>query len=179
MQILLQRIQYHSDQQAFKQFYQLTFFKLYRFAYTYVQSKENAEEIVNDVFLNIWQKRDTLHTIVNIDVYLYVAVKNASLNYLRSNKQKTPLSINDLNVCHLESNFNSESLLTNHELQNRLQTAIRQLPPRCRLVFQLIKQDGLSYKEVAAILDISIKTVDTQLYLALKKLTHILHPVWA
>lgn len=179
MQILLQRIQYHDDQQAFKQFYQQTFFKLYQFAYTYIQCKESAEEIVNDVFLNIWQKRNILHTIDNIQVYLYVAVKNASLNYLRSNKQKIPLSLNELNICHLESNLHSESLLITRELQNRLQAAIEQLPPRCRLIFQLIKQDGLSYKEVAAILDISVKTVDTQLYLALKKLAHILQPVWA
>jgi RNA polymerase sigma-70 factor (ECF subfamily) len=72
-----------------------------------------------------------------------------------------------------------ESLLITRELQTRVQEAIDQLPPRCKLIFKLIKEDGLSYKEVAAILEISVKTVDAQLCLAFKKLALILQPVWA
>lgn len=178
MELLLEKIQYHNDQQAFKQFYQLLFFKLYQFAYSYVHSKENAEEVVNDVFLNLWQKRTTLYTISNINVYLYVAVKNASLNYLRKNIQTLPLSIDDLTVHHIHLAPNPESILINHELQSRIRQAIDQLPPRCKIIFKLIKEDGLSYKEVASILEISVKTVDAQLYIALKKLSHILQPAW-
>jgi len=178
MQLLLQRIQYHDDQQAFKQFYQLLFFKLYQFSYSYVQSKENAEEVVNDVFLSIWQKRDTLHTIININVYLYVAVKNASLNCLRKNKLRLPVSIDDLSTDHIHLASNPESLLITHELEMHIREAIESLPPRCKIIFKLIKEDGLSYKDVSAILEISVKTVDTQLYLALKKLSRILQPAF-
>lgn len=178
MQLLLQRIQYHNDQQAFKQFYQLLFFKLYQFSYSYVQSKENAEEVVNDVFLSIWQKRDTLHTITNIHVYLYVAVKNASLNCLRKNNLRLPVSIDDLSTDHIRLTSNPESLLITHELEMHIREAIESLPPRCKIIFKLIKEDGLSYKDVSAILEISVKTVDTQLYLALKKLNRILQPAF-
>jgi RNA polymerase sigma-70 factor (ECF subfamily) len=126
----------------------------------------------------LWQKRDTLDTISNINVYLYVAVKHASLNELRKKKIAGPLSLNELTVHHLHLVSNPESLFITHELQNRVRSAIEQLPPQCKLIFKLVKEDGLSYKEVAAILNISVKTVDTQLYLALKKLSKWLLPVW-
>lgn len=179
MEILLQKIQYQDDQSAFKQFYHLFFFKLYQFAYSYVHSKESAEELVNDVFLNFWQKRETADTIKNINVYLYVAVKNASLNWLRKNKAGLQVSIDDLTVHHIHLAPNPELLLITRELQSHIGEAIEQLPPRCKIIFKLIKEDGLSYKEVASILEISVKTVDTQLYIALKKLAIILQPVLA
>lgn len=178
MEPLLQKIQFENDQQAFRQLYESLFFRLYQFAFAYVHVKENAEEIVNDVFLGLWQKRGTLDTISNINVFLYVSVKNASLNYLRKNNKVTPISIDDLAVHHLRVTSNPETLLVTHELQACVQTAIEQLPPRCRLIFKMIKEDGLSYKETAAILDISTKTVDAQLCLALKKLAQRLLPTW-
>jgi RNA polymerase sigma-70 factor (ECF subfamily) len=178
MQSLLQKIQYYDDQQAFKQLYQLLFFKLYQFAYAYVRSKECAEEVLNDVFLGLWQKRKTLDTISNIHVYLYVAVKNASLNELRKRKIAAPVSLDDLAVHHLLITSNPESLLITGELKTRIREAVEQLPPRCRLIFKLVKEDELTYKETAAILNISVKTVDAQLYLALKKLAQTLLPVW-
>ena len=177
IQQLLQKIQFLDDQTSFKQLYQLLFFKLYQFAYSFVQSKESAEEVVNDVFLGVWQKRKTLDTINNINVYLYVAVKNASLNYLRKKKLNVPLSLNDLAVHHLRVTSNPESMMITRELESSIRKAIEQLPPKCKIIFKMIKYDGLSYKEVAAILGISVKTVDTQLYIALKKLTHIIQPV--
>jgi RNA polymerase sigma-70 factor (ECF subfamily) len=178
MEQLIQRIQLYDDQQAFKQLYQSLFFRLYQFAFSFVHTKESAEEVVNDVFLGFWQKRATLDSIKNVNVYLYVAVKNASLNYLRKNKMPLPVSIDALTVNHLHLVPTPEALLITQELQIRIREAIDQLPPRCKLVFKLIKEDGLSYKEVAAILKISVKTVDAQVYLALKKLSLILLPVW-
>ena len=177
MQLLLEKIQYQNDQAAFKQFYQLWFFRLYQFAFSYLHSKENAEEVVNDVYLSLWQKRTTLNAISNINVYLYVAVKNAALNHLRKKNLGLPLSIDDLVVHHLHLAPNPESIMITHELENSIRNAIEQLPPRCKMIFKLIKEDGLSYREVAAILKISVKTVDTQLYLALKKLAGILKPL--
>ena len=176
MDILLQKIQ-NGDENGFKEFYHLQFFKLYQFAYSFVHSKENSEEIVNDVFLSLWQKKGTLNTINSIQVYLYVSVKNACLNYLRKNNLSIPVSIDDLSVDHFPLVADPELLLSQRELQQQIREAIEQLPPRCRLIFKLVKEDGLSYKQVAAILDISVKTVDSQLCLALKKLAAILLPI--
>jgi RNA polymerase sigma-70 factor (ECF subfamily) len=179
MQLLLQKIQDHDDEQSFKEFYQLFFFRLYQFAYSYVHSKEIAEEVVNDVFLSLWQKRKTFDTINNINVYLYVAVKNASLNMVRKNKKVLTGFPDELAADHLHLVPNPELILISRELQLHIREAIEQLPPRCKIIFKLIKEEGLSYKEVACILDVSVKTVDTQLYLALKKLSGILKPLIA
>jgi len=179
IQPLLQKIQLLDDQKSFKQLYQLLFFKLYQFAYSFVHSKESAEEVVNDVFLSVWQKRKTLDTINNINVYLYVSVKNASLNYLRKNNLNLPLSLDELAMHHIRIVSNPESIMITRELELSIHNAIQQLPPKCKLIFKLIKEDSLSYKEVAAILGISVKTVDTQLYIALKKLARIMRPASA
>ena len=176
MDILLEKIR-SGDQNGFKEFYHMQFFKLYQFAFSWVHSKEPAEEIVNDVFLAFWQKRDSLHTIGNVQVYLYVFVKNACLNYLRRNHLPVPLSVDDLSVDHLQLVADPELLVTQKETQRLIREAIEQLPPRCRLVFKLIKEDGLTYKQVAAILDISVKTVDNQLWIALKKLALLLQTI--
>lgn len=174
---LLQKIR-DGDQGAFKQLYHLLFFRLYQFAYSFLRSKESAEEVVNDVFIRLWQKRADLGEIKRIQVYLYVAVKHASLNYLRDNKLRTPVSVDELEVSHLRLGPNPESILITREIQGLIREAIEGLPARCKLIFKLVKEDGLSYKEVADLLDISVKTVDTQLYLALKKLSQSLLPVW-
>ncbi|HWI90641.1 MAG TPA: RNA polymerase sigma-70 factor [Flavisolibacter sp.] len=176
MDILLQKIQ-DGDEKGFKEFYDLQFFKLYQFAYSFVHSREISEEIVNDVFLNLWLKKDRLSTINNIQVYLYISIKNGCLNYLRKNNLSLPVSIDDLSVDHFPMVPDPEFLLSQRELQQQIREAIEQLPSRCRLIFKMVKEDGLSYKEVAAILEISIKTVDSQLCLALKKLAAILQPI--
>jgi RNA polymerase sigma-70 factor (ECF subfamily) len=176
MNSLVQKIQ-EGDQESFKEFYHLHFFKLYQFAYSFVHLKEASEEIVNDVFVALWMKRSNLSNIANLQVYLYVAIKNASLNYLRKNDLSVPASIDELCVDHFALVADPELLLSQRELQKQIREAIEQLPPRCRLIFKLVKEDGLSYKEVAALLDISVKTIDSQLCLALKKLAVILQSI--
>jgi len=178
MDILLQKIQI-GDQNGFKEFYYAQFFKLYQFAYSFVRSREASEEIVNDVFLGLWQKKETITAINNIQVYLYVAVKNACLNYLNRNHIPVPVSLDDLSVDHFPLVPGPERLFVQRELQQQVREAIEQLPPRCRLIFKLVKEDGLSYKQVASVLELSVKTVDAQLYLALKKLAAILQPISA
>ncbi|WP_212003178.1 RNA polymerase sigma-70 factor [Chitinophaga sp. HK235] len=171
MKELLYRIQFHDDQQAFKAFYQQQMFPLYQFALAFLKQHQPAEEVVNDVFVRLWQRRNTLHEIENIKVYLYVAVKHAALNQQRSATTFTEADLDNLQVPQIRFCAGAEQLLLTHELQSAIAAAVRQLPPKCRLIFKLVKEDGLSYKEVAGILNISPKTVDAQLIIALKKLT--------
>lgn len=176
MQQLLRQIQYEDDQAAFKELYQQQVFRLFQFAFSFVKQRQAAEEIVNDVFLKLWQQRDTLHKISNVQVYLYVAVKNTALNYLRATTSYQQIDLDSVEAQHFHFTMGTEQLLLTHELQKAIAAAVNQLPPRCKLIFKLIKEDGLSYKEVAAILDVSVKTVDTQLTIALKKLEQTLKP---
>ena len=173
MQDLLRRIQYEHDETAFEAFYRSHVFKLFQFAYVFVQNRELAEEIVNDVFLKLWQQRSRIDQIENLSVYLYVAVKNTAFNYLR--KVKT-YAHDELVVQHFYLSPDPEQLMMTGELKRKIEQSIDRLPPRCKLIFKLVKEDGLSFEEVASILDISYKTVTTQMTIALRKLEELLRP---
>ena len=173
---LLHRIQFDNDEAAFRQFYTDNVFRLFQFAFTFVQNREQSEEIVNDVFLKLWQNRSRLNQIDNVSVYLYVAVKNTAANYLRQQKGKERVDMEKYVVHHFYLSPDPEQLLITDELRKRIAASIDELPARCKLIFKLVKEDGLSASEVADILDISYKTVTTQLTIALKKLEEALRP---
>ena len=173
---LLHRIQFDNDEAAFRQFYTDNVFRLFQFAFTFVQNREQSEEIVNDVFLKLWQNRSRINQIDNISVYLYVAVKNTAANYLRQQKGKERVDMENHVVHHFYLSPDPEQLLITDELRKRIAASIDELPARCKLIFKLVKEDGLSASEVADILDISYKTVTTQLTIALKKLEAALRP---
>jgi RNA polymerase sigma-70 factor (ECF subfamily) len=172
----LHRIQFDNDETAFREFYKENVFKLFQFAFAFVQSKELAEEIVNDVFLKLWQKRSKLDTIENINVYLYVAIRNTAANYLRKAASRKRIDIERLTVSHFYLSPDPEQVMVTDELRKAIEQSINQLPPKCKLIFKLVKEDGLSSQEVAAILKLSYKTVNTQLTIALKKLEQTLQP---
>jgi RNA polymerase sigma-70 factor (ECF subfamily) len=174
MQSLLYRIQFEHDETAFKEFYKEQVFKLFQFAFAFIQNKELSEEIVNDVFLKLWQNRSRLDAIANINVYLYV--KNTAANYLRSLAAKRNIDLERIEVTHFYLSPDPEQVLITDELKKSIEQSIDQLPPRCKLIFKLVKEDGLSCTEVAEILGISYKTVSTQLTIALKKLENLLKP---
>jgi RNA polymerase sigma-70 factor (family 1) len=173
---LLHRIQFENDEMAFREFYEANVFRLFQFAFTFVQNRELSEEIVNDVFLKLWRNRGRIDQIDNLSVYLYVAVKNTANNYLRQSKGRLAADLGRQAVHHFYLSPDPEQLLVTDELRKRIAASIDELPARCKLIFKLVKEDGLSASEVADILDISYKTVTTQLRIALKKLEAALRP---
>ena len=175
MQELVHRIQFLDDESAFNQLYKLNVVKLYQFAFSFVKEKEIAEEIVNDVFLKVWVDRKKLDTVRNLAVYLYVAVKNASLNYLNriSSKRISFMSAYEQSFELFVVEPNPEQLLIGKEMKISIEQAVNQLPPRCRVIFKMLKEDNLSANEVAQILDISNKTVFAQLSIAIKKIEEL------
>jgi RNA polymerase sigma-70 factor (family 1) len=165
------------DEQAFKDMYRQYFVKLYRFAISLTHCNESAEEIVHDVLINLWKKRNSFAEIENLNTYLYVSVKNLSLNHIRSQEKRTYV---DIDVLHNEGNYcaiDPESLMISKEKVDDLNTSINDLPVKCKFIFRLIKEDGLKYKEVATLLNISVKTVENQLAIALKKISLALNEV--
>lgn len=167
---LQRRIAIYDDQLAYQELFYLFYKPLLRFAHAFVRSHELAEEIVSDVFIRIWERRAQLEEIGNLKVYLYVSTRNMALKYLLKKQKQASIALDDLQV-ELESQHQDPGqLLLTAELMNRVTRAIEELPPRCKMVYKLIKEDGLRYKEVAEILNISIKTIDNQLAIALKKI---------
>lgn len=158
------------DEQVFKDLYRQYFIKLYRFATSLVHNKEAAEEIVHDVLINLWKKRSSFTAIENLDTYLYVSVKNLSLNYLRNERKHDHITIETIYNENRYITIDPESVMISQEGVNALNSFINNLPAKCKLVFCMIKEDGLKYKEVAALLNVSVKTVENQLAIGLKKI---------
>jgi RNA polymerase sigma-70 factor (ECF subfamily) len=159
-----------NDEQAFEECYRQYFVRLYRFCFSIVHQKEPAEDIVHDVFMNLWKKRAASSSIRNLEVYLYVSVKNLSLNHLRNTTSSRTVDIAERSHEYIQFNADPETLLVHSETVKKLAAAIRDLPPRCKLIFKLVKEDGLKYKDVALLLDLSVKTVEAQLAIAMKKI---------
>jgi len=171
---LLQQKITAGDQRAFEDLYRLFFTRLFNFSMLYVHKKEVAEEIVNDIMMKVWKKREELNNISNFETYLFVAVRNHSLNYLA---QYSPYHVS------IEPDALQGELINLHdpgkelewkEIYFRLNQAIDELPDQCRTVFKLIREEGFRYKQVAEILNISPRTVETQLFRAIKKLDKVI-----
>jgi len=173
----IQNLQYRiarlDDQQAYKELFTSLYSYLFRFAKTLVKSKESAEEIVSDVFIKVWERRKELEKIENLKVYLYVATRNIAYNYLDKQRRNPTNSIDDFEAEFTSIYFDPEQLLITADMLAFIQKAIDQLPPKCRMIFKLAKEDGLKYKEVAEVLNISVKTVENQLAIALQKIGNV------
>ena len=171
---LVSQIALHNSQHAYKQLFKLLFPSLFRFSFTLLNSRELAEEIASDVMFVLWKSRLKLLEIENIKVYAFVIARNLSLNVLNKNSKQILVSIEDIEIEVFLDNLTPEQIFINDELGKKLEIAIQSLPSRCKLVFKLIKEEGLSYKDTATILNISTKTVDAHLVTAIKKLTAVL-----
>jgi RNA polymerase sigma-70 factor (family 1) len=163
----------NGDTATFEKLYLLLYKDLHRFAFSIIKSQHIAEEVVSDVFVQLWKKKDSLAEIRNLRVFLYVAVKNLSLTYLyKARKQKVCWIEEYANGAEIQvSTGNSDELLIAKELSESLQKAIRNLPDKCKAVFKLVKEDGLKYAEAAKVLNLSIKTVENQMVIALRKIS--------
>jgi RNA polymerase sigma-70 factor (family 1) len=170
IRLLQQAIACLDDAQAYKQLFLLFQPALLQFAMSITRSKELSEEIVSDVFIKIWEKRQQLDKIENLQFYLFTAVKNRALNKLQEQKKNNAISLDDISIDIRSLYYDPEQKLVSAETIQEIQNAIRQLPSRCRLIFKLVKEDGLKYKEVAELLHVSVKTVENQMTLAFKKI---------
>src|ERR1700683_1164857 len=140
---LQNRIAFFDDQVAYKELFTEFYSCLFRFAQSFIKSKQSSEEAVSDVFIKIWEKRKGLQGITNLKVYLYTAIRNTALNYLEKQKRSETNSIDNL-VSGIKSQYyNPEQLMITAEMMIRIQKAIDDLPPKCKLTFKLVKEDGL------------------------------------
>lgn len=157
---------------AFDELFMLYHHKLLCLAKQYIKSKEGAEEITSELFVKLWLKRHNLSQVINPEVYLFISIKNACLNLIRSEKKRN--SIFSLSS-PIEEPMNQEnSGMADQELYRVLDEAVAGLPEQRRIIFILIKEDGLKTKVVAEIMGISVRTVENQLYKAVKSLADTL-----
>lgn len=159
------------NQQAFKQLYQQFSKRLIYFARSIVKNEDAAFEIIDDVFIKVWRNKENICDIKNLKVYLYKAVKNTALNYIAQHANKNITDPFDFIDIQLKDELSPEQQLISREIHLKIDTAVNCLPPRCKMVFKLVREDGLKYKEVAEILNISENTVDAQMVIAVQRIS--------
>lgn len=169
----LRKMGEQDSQAAFRDFYDLTYDRLFRIAYYYTRHEEWAQEIVLDVFMKLWEHRKQLPEVNNIEDYCFILVKNASLNYIEKEERRPTLSAGTLQEPAGQA-VSPEETLISEELFARYVKALDRLPERCREVFILIREEKQTYAQVAERLGISTKTVDAQLQKATGRLKEML-----
>ncbi len=145
------------------------------FANSIIHDVPESEEIVNDVFLSVWDKRGVLQFDEGLKNYLFKAVKNRCLNVIRKNK--IPFTEMDESMPIAANQSNALDRMEADEIQKSVTYHINQLPGKCRQVFLLSRVHEMSYREIAGLMDISPKTVENQIGIALKYLKEAIIPV--
>ncbi|SEW42733.1 RNA polymerase sigma-70 factor [Chitinophaga arvensicola] len=171
LQELWDEVYMTDDQQSFRKLFNLLYGRLVRFATDLAISPEAAEEIVSDVFVQLWKNRTEGEPILYLKTYLYTAVRNRCYNYHRDHEKHQWLEL------EAEDGMAANEIhpqLEWKEMQQWLDGAVASLSPQGRTIFRLVREEGFKYKEVAAILQISPRTVETQLVRATSRLREAL-----
>lgn len=164
------------DERAFRQFVESYSGDLFYYACYLVPSREEAEEIVSDVFLDVWKRRSQLAEIRDMKAWLLTLVHNRSISCLRRRAQvPEAVLLEEVGANALPADLQTpdERLISREEIA-RINRVINQFPPRCRQVFVLAKIEKLPYKEIARMLGISVKTIDNHVASALRQIRAVL-----
>jgi RNA polymerase sigma-70 factor, ECF subfamily len=169
---LLKRIR-SGDEAAFDGLFRTWYPALVRLAERMLRESEAAEEVVQDVMLEFWRRRETLEVHTSVQAYLFQSTRNRSLNRLRHGRVERR---EDFDADLLPSRATSDTGAIEQEMEQALRQAIAGLPPRCRQVFELNRIQGLKYAEVAEVLGVSVKAVEAQMGRALRTLREKMGP---
>lgn len=161
------------DERVFKQIFNEYYRPLTLFALKYVENIEDAKEVVQDFFVRLWLRHSDIQISFSLKIYLYQSVRNACLNYLRDNKKRTQLQQNSITTDVISTDNALENLLV-AEQEEMLMKAIDKLPEKCKEIFILSRMERMNNKAIAEQLNISIKTVEAQITIALRRLLEYL-----
>lgn len=159
----------NDDRKAFERFFNLLYPRFYRYAFLYLKSDMLSEELVSDVFLKLWNARKNLVEVKELEFYLFRSVKNQALTYLKRNRNH-PEELSEFVQSSLVEYRQPENLMIAGELYTQIERTIANLPEKCQVIFRMIREDMMSYKQVAELLQLSPKTIENQMGIALKKI---------
>lgn len=155
------------EDSSFEALFKSNFKRLFSYALTLLRDDSHAEEIVQNVFYKIWEKKGKIDIQTSVTAYLYRSVYNDCLNYLKHKKVKAAHALHTTLAQKNESD-SATSKIQLRELHEKLDTALSELPEQCRTIFQMSRFEELKYHEIASRLGISIKTVENQMGKALR-----------
>jgi RNA polymerase sigma-70 factor (ECF subfamily) len=158
------------DEQAFELLFRKLYARLCAFSNKFLNDPEEAKEIVQDVFIKIWESRDLIDPEDSLKSYIFKITQNQSINRLRRKKVESRYTeIYKLIYCE-QLQFSAHESLLAKELEENIIHALEKLPTECRKVYELSRTEGLKYREIADNLHISVKTVEAQMSKALRSL---------
>lgn len=151
---------------VFEQLFKTNFKALHRYAFSFVKDRDIAEDIVQQVFLRLWENRSGFEVERSIQAYLYRAVYHACLNHIKHTQVQT----RHARYMQSDNRHQGHALadLQAKELKARIACVLADLPEGCRTIFQMSRYESLKYKEIAEALNISVKTVENQMGKALR-----------
>ena len=152
---------------AFEKLFKTHFRSLHAYAISILKDEAVGEEIVQNVFYKLWEKRETVEFEVSPKAYLYRAVYHDCLNYIKHIKVRTAHAMHV--VQHTNGQVeNTSGKLLQGELRDRIHEAMNQLPEQCRTIFQMSRFEGMKYHEIAQEMGLSVKTIENQMGKALR-----------
>ena len=149
---------------------------LCRYAFQLVHDKDIAEDIIQDLFTYLWENQQKLN-IHSTTAYLFKAAKNRAINYLKSSVYMNRLNHSNLNE-NAATTDDTDEWINQKELQTVISKSLEELPERCHAIFYMKRFENLSYKEIAAKLSITEKTVENQMTIAIGKIADYLDKHW-
>ncbi|MGQ7867842.1 RNA polymerase sigma-70 factor [Sunxiuqinia sp. sy24] len=172
---IFNRFRKELTQESFTEFFDYYYSRMIQFAALIARSEILAEEVVLDVFLKLWEQKRTIASISNIETYLFVSVRNTAINTLKKDQKFVVDMLDDAYIQLADYKASAENLLIESEMLEALSVAVNNLPSKCKIIFKLIREDGFNRNEVARILNISVKTVDNQVVIAVRKIAEQLN----
>ena len=170
---LLERLR-QGDESAFDNIFRAWYPSLVRSAESIVRSRAIAEEVVQDVMLELWRRRESLARDSSPQAYLFLSTRNRALNHVRHERVERRGELEAIELARVGATGPAQ--LVEEEIEVALRNAVAELPARCREVFELSRTHGLKYAEIATVLGISVKTVEAQMGKALRTLRERLAP---
>jgi len=163
---VLEKIQ-SGNESAYEMIFRTFYQPLCRYAYSFLEDKEEAEEVVQSAFITVWEKRKSIDIQTSLKSYLYRMVRNGCLNVIKHEKVKQQHVAHEMAVSEVSYESVSQKVYAS-ELESKITEALKALPEQCRLVFQLSRFEELKYQEIADQLQISVKTVENHMGKALR-----------
>ncbi|NVJ48458.1 MAG: RNA polymerase sigma-70 factor [Cytophagia bacterium] len=163
------------DETAFQETFELYFKVLVLFATKFSLDKETAEDLVQDVFVKLYEQKERLQFHSSLKAFLYQSVRNRCIDMIRSSKTREKHHMEIKAGAELEG-LNSEDLMLQSELEEKIYHSIGQLPEQCQIIFKMNRFEGKMNQEIAEELNISKRTVETQISKALKRLREDIYP---
>ncbi len=159
------------DETAFKKIFFHFYDSLLHFSSSITKDTEVAEDIVSELMAKIWTSTDKFQRVSNLKTYLFQSVKNSALNHLSQQKVRILHKESEREVQHP---YTPEELVLTKEFLQQLESAIDKMPPKMKMAFTLVKDNSLSYRETASIMEVSVNTVDRHIQMALKHIRALL-----